>query len=196
MMKAMSKVARILAFLTVAMMIGSMAVSAAAPRVVLKFAHVMATDHAYHLMAEKFKEELEALSNGQVEVQIFPAGQLGNERDLVEGLQIGTIDVSTVTSALTAGFVPGFQVFSLPFLFRDFDHLFMIMDGPMGEQLEQEMLQAGLVKLGFVSGGSRSLYSRAPIRSLSDLRGKKIRTMEDPIYIERVSAGGVQVSAG
>lgn len=57
-MKAMSKVARILAFLTVAMMIGSMAVSAAAPRVVLKFAHVMATDHAYHLMAEKFKEEL------------------------------------------------------------------------------------------------------------------------------------------
>ena len=114
----------------------------------------------------------------------------------MEGLQIGTIDVSTVTSALTAGFVPGFQVFSLPFLFRDFDHLFMIMDGPMGEQLEQEMLQAGLVKLGFVSGGSRSLYSRAPIRSLSDLKGKKIRTMEDPIYIERVSAGGVQVSAG
>ncbi|MCR4425245.1 MAG: TRAP transporter substrate-binding protein [Firmicutes bacterium] len=184
------RVTRILAAVALLVMTGSLSAAAAGPKVVLKFAHVMQTDHAYHLMAEKFKEEAEKLSGNQIEVQIFPAGQLGNERDLVEGLQIGTIDISTVTSALTSGFVPGFKVFSLPFLFRDFDHLFQIMDGPIGAKLEEDMKKAGLVKLGFVSGGSRSLYSRTPIRNLAELKGKKIRTMEDPIYLDTWNALG------
>ena len=179
--------------LTLAVLVAIMATmaagTAASTKTVLKFAHVMQTDHAYHLMAVKFKEEVEKLSD-KVEVQIFPAGQLGNERDLVEGLQIGTVDISTITSALTSGFVPGFKVFSLPFLFRDFNHLFQVMDGPIGAKLEEDMRKAGLIKLGFVSGGSRSLYSRMPIRNLSELRGKKIRTMEDPIYIDTWNALG------
>jgi len=161
----------------------------ASAKTVLKFAHVMSVDHAYHLMAEKFKTELESL-NSDVEVQIFPAGQLGSERDLVEGLQIGTVDISTITSALTAGFVPGFKVFSLPFLFNDFDQMFKVMDSPIGDQLATDMLNTGLVKLGFVSGGSRSLYARQPIRSLAELKGKKIRTMEDPIYLDTWKALG------
>lgn len=181
---------RLAVVLVLVVLVASMTAGAVASRkTILRFGHVLQTDHAYHLMALHFKEELEKLTDA-VEVQIFPAGQLGNERDLVEGLQIGTVDISTITSALTGGFVPGFKVFSLPFLFRDFDHMFAVMDGPIGDRLEKEMEKAGLIKLGFVSGGSRSFYSRMPIRSLAELRGKKIRTMEDPIYVDTWNALG------
>jgi TRAP-type transport system periplasmic protein len=157
---------------------------------VLTFGHVLQTDHAYHLMAEEFKKELEESSNGRVEVQIFPAGQLGNERDLVEGLQLGTVDISTITSALTASFVPEFKVFSLPFLFRDFEHMYAVMDSPIADQMAEDMKEKGLIKLGFVSGGSRSMYSLEPTRNLDELQGKKIRTMEDPIYLDTWNALG------
>lgn len=156
----------------------------------LTFGHVLQEDHAYHLMALRFQEELERMSDGRVKVEIYPAGQLGDERDLVEGLQLGTVDISTITSALTAGFVPEFGVFSLPFLFRDFDHLFAVMDSPIGDDLEKAMAREGLIKLGFVSGGSRSMYAGKPVRSLDDLSGMKIRTMEDPIYLDTWNALG------
>lgn len=161
-----------------------------APQYTLTFAHVQPEDHAYHLMAVRFKEELETISNGRVVVEIYPAGQLGDERDLVEGLQLGTVDVSTITSALTSGFVPEFAVFSLPFLFRDFDHLYAVMDGPIGNDLEAAMAREGLIKLGFVSGGSRSMYAGRPVTSLADLQGMSIRTMEDPVYIDTWNALG------
>lgn len=156
---------------------------AGAEKVSLKFGHVLQTDHPYHKMALKFKEELEK-RQPNVQVNIFPAKQLGNERDLVEGLQLGTVDISTITSALTAGFVPGFKVFSLPFLFKDANHLFRVMDSDIGKKLVKDMDKAGLIKLGYVYGGSRDLYSRMPIRNLTELKGKKIRTMENKILVK------------
>ncbi len=154
----------------------------AADKITFKFGHVLQTDHPYHMMALKFKEELEKRNKDCV-VNIFPAKQLGNERDLVEGLQLGSVDISTITSALTAGFVPGFKVFSLPFLFKDANHLFRVMDSDIGAKLTKDMEAVGLIKLGFVYGGSRDLYSREPIRNLQDLKGKKIRTMENKILV-------------
>ena len=171
-------------FLTVFLFFaGSLIHVNAADKITLKFGHVLQTDHPYHKMAEKFKEELEKRQPNVV-INIFPAKQLGNERDLVEGLQMGTVDISTITSALTAGFVPGFRVFSLPFLFKDANHLFRVMDSDIGKQLVVDMDKAGLIKLGYVYGGSRDLYSRIPIRNLEELQGKKIRTMENKILVK------------
>lgn len=161
----------------------------AAEKITLKFGHVLKMDHPYHKMALKFKSELER-RNKNVVVNIFPAKQLGNERDLVEGLQLGTVDISTITSALTAGFVAGFKAFSLPFLFTDANHLFRVMDSDIGEKLVRDMDKAGLIKLGYVYGGSRDLYSRIPIRNLQELKGKKIRTMENRILIDSWNALG------
>jgi len=158
-------------------------VSAAAEHV-LVFGHVQPTDHPYHLMAEKFKEELEAMSGGRVEVEIHPGGSLGNERDLVEGLKLGTVDVSTITSALTATFVREFGVFSLPFLFESFEQMYKVMDSPVGDEFAAHLEREGLVKLGFNSGGARSMYASKPVNSLEDLQKMKIRTMEDPVYVE------------
>lgn len=168
--------------MTALIMAGSTA-TLAEDKIVLKFGHVLKTDHPYHLMALKFKEDLEKLSPN-VQVNIFPAKQLGNERDLVEGLQMGSVQITTITSALTAGFVPGFKVFSLPFLFRDADHLFKVMDSDIGENLVEPMKKAGLIKLGYCYGGSRDLYSSVPIKDLAELKGKKIRTMENKILVD------------
>ena len=176
-------------FMAALLVITSPEGSAAADKIVLKFGHVLKTDHPYHMMALKFKEELEKRSPN-VEVQIFPGKQLGAERDLVEGLQIGTVDISTITSALTAGFVPGFKVFSLPFLFRDADHLFKVMDSDIGQDLVEPMKKAGLIKLGYCYGGSRDLYSRKPIKDLPELKGNKIRTMENKILVDTWNALG------
>jgi tripartite ATP-independent transporter DctP family solute receptor len=176
-------------FAITAFLWGATAGSAAAEKIVLKFGHVLQMDHPYHKMAIKFKSELER-RNENVAVNIFPAKQLGNERDLVEGLQLGSVDISTITSALTAGFVPGFKAFSLPFLFTDANHLFRVMDSAVGEKLVGDMEKAGLIKLGYVYGGSRDLYSRVPIRNLEELKGKKIRTMENRILIDAWNALG------
>ncbi len=189
----MKKVYKIFLVLLILLAISSLLIGsqlmAAEEKTVLKFAHVLELDHPYHKMALKFKEELEN-RNDKVVVNIFPAQQLGSERDLVEGCQLGSIDITTITSALTANFVPGFQVFSLPFLFKDAEHLFRTMDSYIGDKLAFDMLEVGLVKLGYVYGGARDLYSRMPISNLEELKGKKIRTMENAILIDTWNALG------
>jgi len=166
------------------LLFGGAAVSVEAAEHVLVFGHVQPTDHPYHLMAEKFKEEIEALSGGRIEVEIHPGGSLGSERDLVEGLKIGTLDISTITSALTATFVPEFGVFSLPFLFENFDQVYKVMDSPIGDEFAGYLAREGLIKLGFNSGGARSMYASKQVRNLDDLQRMKIRTMEDHIYVD------------
>ncbi len=156
---------------------------------VIKFGHVLQPDHPYHKMALKFKEEVEA-SNVGLEVKIFPASQLGNESTLIEGLQIGSVDVSTITSAVTANFIPDFQVFSLPFIFRNAGHLFRVMDSEIGDKMAEKMLGAGLVKLGYGYGGTRDLYTHKAVRSLGDLKGLKIRTMKTTAIIDTWNALG------
>ncbi len=159
-----------------------LAFGSAASAQTLTFGHVLEQDHPYHLMAERFAEELSTRAP-ELTVEIFPAGQLGDERTLIEGLQTGSVDITTVTSALTANFVPEFRAMSLPFLFRDVDHLFAVMDSDVGDTLAAEMEQQGLIKLGYGYGGARDLYTQKPVQNLDDLRDMKIRTMENPAII-------------
>lgn len=189
-MKKVYKIFLVLLILlaTSSLLIGSQLV-AAEEKTVLKFAHVLELDHPYHKMALKFKEELES-RNANIVVNIFPAKQLGSERDLVESCQLGSVDITTITSAVTANFVPGFHIFSLPFLFTDPDHLFRVMDSYIGDKLAIDLLEAGFIKLGYVYGGARDLYSREPIRNLEDLKGKKIRTMQNAILLDTWNALG------
>lgn len=164
----------------------------------LVLAHVLQEDHPYHLMAVRFQEELAARDVG-LEVEIYPAGQLGNERTLLEGLQTGSVDITTVTSALTANFVPEFSALSLPFIFRDADHLFAAMDGEVGEELAQALRREGFVKLGYGYGGVRDLYTHNPVETLEDLAGQRVRTMENAVIVEaweRLGAAPTPVAWG
>ena len=156
-------------------------VSAQQP-VTITFGHVLQENHPYHAMALRFAEELKQ-GAPEIDARIYPAGQLGDEKALIEGLQTGSVDVATVTSAVTANFVPQFKAFSLPFLFRDTDHLFAVMDSDVGDELAQQMQTKGLVKLGYGYGGARDLYTQVPVQSLADLKGVKVRTMQNPAIV-------------
>lgn len=167
----------------------ALAAPASAQDKVLKFAHVLPTDHPYHEMALKFKDVLEASHVG-LSVEIFPAGQLGNESELISGLQLGSVDIATITSAVTSNFVPDFQVFSLPFIFRDAGHMFRVMDGKIGDEMAGKLQEAGLVKLGYGYGGTRDLYTSKAVHNLGDLKGLKIRTMKNTAIIDTWNALG------
>lgn len=156
----------------------------ARPDVVLKLAHVQPETHAFHKGSVKFADTLKEVSGGKMEVQLFPNGVMGNERDLLEALQIGSIDVVTVTSALTSKFSSNFQVFSLPFLFDDYEDVFRVVDDEaIREELSGGLIKKGIRPIAYWVGGARSYYGRSGVDSLPDFKGKKVRTMEDPYYL-------------
>jgi tripartite ATP-independent transporter DctP family solute receptor len=162
----------------------------AGEKVTIKIGHVVDTKHPYQVGAEHFAKRLRELSGGRIEAQVYPSSQLGNERELVEAIQFGTVEAAGVTTASVSRFVRELDIFNLPFLFRDFTHVYKVLDSPFGEELNQAALKKGLRILGFWVGGSRSIYARRPIGDLASLKGIKVRTMETPLLIATWKALG------
>ncbi len=155
-----------------------------AAEVTLKLAHVQPETHAFHKGSVVFAETLKDVSGGKMAVDIFSNGVMGNERDLLEAVQIGTIDLISVTSALTGTFNDAYEVFSLPFLFNDYQHAFAAMDNQeIRQALEPKLIEKGIRPVAYWIGGARSYYGLAPVEQIDDLQGKKVRTMETPYYV-------------
>ncbi|MGD9569453.1 MAG: DctP family TRAP transporter solute-binding subunit [Sedimentibacter sp.] len=157
---------------------------------VFKFGHVLAPDHPYNLGAEKFKEILEANAPQPVRVEVFHSSQLGSERDLTEGLQLGTVDLALVPGTI-ASFEPKMKLFSLPFLFNDEEHAHKVLDGEVGSEIAADLPSKGLRLLAYWENGFRNVTnSKKPINTPDDLKGLKIRVPEDKIYVETFTAWG------
>jgi tripartite ATP-independent transporter DctP family solute receptor len=136
-------------------------------------------------------EELSKLSDNKLAIDIYPSQQLGTERQLLELLQIGSLDLTKVSSATMENFAPKMKVFGLPFLFRDREHIFQVLDGPIGQQLLNDGEQFWLKGLGYYDAGRRSFYTKTrPINSPEDLKGLKIRVMESVTAMNMVNALG------
>ncbi|MCG8555530.1 MAG: TRAP transporter substrate-binding protein [Proteobacteria bacterium] len=156
----------------------------------LKIAHSLPTSHPVHRGIERFAQRLKELSGGQINCAIFPSGQLGSETEYLEKLQSGTLDIAKTSAAPVANFVPRMKLFSLPYLFRDREHYWQVLDGAIGQQLLAKLSDRGSGKpsgfrgLCFYDAGSRNFYSVQPIEEPSDLRGRVIRVMEDPVAID------------
>jgi TRAP-type transport system periplasmic protein len=158
---------------------------------VIKLGHVLDTKHPYHIGAEHFAKRAAELTKGKVAVQVYPSSQLGNERELVEAMQVGTIEMGASTTAVGARFVKEMEIFNLPFLFKDFPHLYKILDSQFGEDLNGAAQKKGLRVLGWWVGGSRSIYARKPIGDLASMKGMKIRTIENPVVLATWKALGL-----
>jgi tripartite ATP-independent transporter DctP family solute receptor len=158
---------------------------------VIKLGHVLDTKHPYHLASEFFAKRVMELTKGKVEVQVFPSSQLGNDREQLEGLQIGTQEICVPNSAVAARFIRELEIFNLPFLFRDFQHLYKVLDSQFGEDLNAAAQKKGFRVLGWWVGGSRSVYARKPISDLASMKGLKIRTLESPLVIDTWRALGL-----
>jgi tripartite ATP-independent transporter DctP family solute receptor len=162
----------------------------AGEKVTLKIGHVLDMKHPYHIGAEHFAKRLRELSGGSLDAQVYPSSQLGNEREMVEAIQFGTVEAGGITSAIVSRFVKELEIFNLPFLFRDFDHVYKVLDSPFGEELNQAAVKRGIRILGFWVGGTRSVYARKPVSDLPSLKGLKIRTMETPLILATWKAMG------
>ncbi|KYH33356.1 TRAP transporter substrate-binding protein [Neomoorella mulderi] len=161
-------------------------------KIALKLGHIVTEKHSYHEGVLKFKELVEKNSNGQIEVQIFPNSSLGNERDLGEGLRIGTIEMALISTAVMQNFEPALGVFDLPYILRDWDHAHKAQDGEAGQMAAKRLLEKQNIRvLSYYDQGFRHVLGiPKPINNIEDLKGYKIRLPESPVFIDTFKALG------
>ncbi|MDP0927349.1 TRAP transporter substrate-binding protein [Paracoccus onubensis] len=142
-------------------------------------------------MAEEVKEKTE----GRICIEVFPSSQLGEEKDTIEQTQFGVIDMVRASFGTFNDIVPETQLFSLPYLFRNQEHMYKVMDGPIGDELAEAFAEHDLVALAYYDGGSRSFYnSQKPIETLEDLAGLKFRVMENDVFVDMMDALGANAT--
>ncbi|MEO0338331.1 MAG: TRAP transporter substrate-binding protein [Bacteroidota bacterium] len=157
----------------------------------LFLAHTLPTSHPVHLGMLDFQKWVAENSGGQLNVKIFPDGQLGSERELLELLQIGSVAMTKVSAATMASFAPEYEVLGVPYLFRDKEHCFKVLEGKVGKRLLNSSKDFLLQGLCFYDAGSRSFYTtKAGVNSPKDLEGLKIRVMNHQMSVEMVNAMG------
>lgn len=167
--------------------------SAYAAEIELKLAWLTADSPSdpYAITAHAFKTEIEAALPGRVEVALFPNRQLGDDKEILEGLQFGTIDMGIITNAVVANLEPTYQLLDLPFLFGNAAQAHDVLDGPVGQDLAANLADDGIVSLGAAEGGFRNMINNTrPVRTPEDVTGVKYRTMQNPVFIEMFSSLG------
>jgi len=157
----------------------------------IKIGYALATDSHYGVAARKFEEVVLSETGDQFDFTHFPSSGLGGEREVIEGLQIGTVEATIVSSGTLANFVPDTGVFDIPFLFRDLDHARAVLDGPIGQDILAKFDAVGLHGLAWGEQGFRHITNnRNPIETPADVEGLKIRTMENPVHLKAFNAMG------
>ena len=163
---------------------------ASAAQFTLKLGHIADPQNPYAQGVDKFAALVAEKTKGAVEIKVFPSSQLGNQRDLIEGLTFGTVDMTMTSTAVFGNFVPEMGAFDLPFIFRDLDHAFKVLD-TVGMDVAKRGEARGIKTLAFMENGVRHMTNnKRPIRMPADMKGLKIRVMEQPIYIEMMKALG------
>jgi len=173
------------AFLSAALVCAITAVPALAePEVLFRAAHASATTSTGHKALELLDKELREKTEGRVGLEIFPSAQLGGEREAVENIQFGNIDLTFVSSAPVAAFSPAFFAFDIPFLFDNRQQAYEVLDGEIGKEILAGLDSSGIVGLGYWENGFRQLTTASKeVHSPEDLAGVKMRTMENEVHI-------------
>lgn len=162
----------------------------------IRLPHIVTTDHPAHEAAVNFKEEVEKLSDGRIEVQIFPNGELyGSDREIIEALQLNNVEMSLVGTPSLGNFDERFYVLDLPFLFEDREAPRKALAGELGEELAKGIEEINLKALGWGYDGFRhTLNSKHPIEKLEDFKGLKMRVQESELQESIFNALGANAS--
>lgn len=165
--------------------------SATSGTVTLKMHHAGVEGDAYYQGAEKFAELVNTYSDGTITVEVYPNSELASSSNAVQGVQMGTIDIALESSMTEANFINDMNVLNLPFLFSDYDQVYQVLDGPVGNTLAASAESAGFKMLYYWDNGFRNLSNNVrPINSVEDLKGLKIRVPENDIFISTWEAMG------
>jgi len=145
------------------------------------------TVEAVKFIGQQLKDE----TKGRLGVRVYPNGTLGSEKDTIEQLKIGGLDMMRINAAPLNNVVPETVVPCLPFVFRSKEHMRATLDGPVGDEILAAMEAQGMVGLAFYDSGARSVYTaRKPVKALADLKGMKIRVQQSDLFVAMVEALG------
>ncbi|MDR5902271.1 MULTISPECIES: TRAP transporter substrate-binding protein [Halomonas] len=151
----------------------------------LRLAHVVNEQDGFHLAAMKFEELVEERTGGKLDIELYPNATLGDERTLLEGMQIGTVDMGVITNGPVANFLEEMAVFELPFLFPSPEAAYEVLDGEIGQELLDRLSEVNLKGLAYAERGFRNLTnSERAVESPEDIDGLRIRVMENPVYVD------------
>lgn len=165
--------------------------SALAETIQLKLGHTGAPSHHYQTISLQFADLVKERTDGNIEIQVFPADQLGKQLEAVEGTMIGTQDIFLVSDTVLSNWVPDMGILNLPFLFSSLDDVHEVLEGPVGDKLEAKMDGTGAEVIGWWMGGLRHVTNNEqPITKPEDLAGVKIRVPEGEVFVETFKAMG------
>ncbi len=171
--------------------LGAMPTTAFAQKVI-KIAVSPAKASPFGVAIDGFCKSLEEKAGQRYKCQTFYSGALGGDREILEGLQLGTIEMTFTSTGATTNFVPEIRIFDIPYLFRDYSHARAVLDGPIGRSYLEKFRTRGLVGLAWGDNGFRHLTnSKRPVASPQDAKGLKIRTQENPLHIQAFRAFGL-----
>jgi tripartite ATP-independent transporter DctP family solute receptor len=158
----------------------------------MRLASATAPDHPYNLGAQKFADLIKERTKDRIQIKIYPSLQLGKgEREMLEGVQQGAIDLLVTSTGPLGGFSPSINILDFPFLFRDFNHVDLVMDGPIGRKLLNDFEKVNLQGLAFWENGFRHLTnSKVVVKKVQDGKGLKIRTMENKVHLAAWKSAG------
>ena len=156
-----------------------------------KLASVLPDSHPVHKALTYFAEQVADKTKGAVKITVYPAGQLGQEKDYIEGVKIGAIEITKVSSAPLGQFAPSLQVVSLPFIWRNDAHQHAVLDSAIGTRLMKDLEKNGFKGLAFFDAGFRNVTTQVgPVKVPADLKGQKIRVMQSKPLIDTINAFG------
>jgi TRAP-type transport system periplasmic protein len=163
---------------------------------VIKIGGTSPLQHHYFVGLRIMGAVVEDLTRGRYKFEYYPSSQLGGERDLVEGVKLGTMKLTAVSTGPLSGFNPMMKLVDLPYLFTTAQHAYKVLDGPIGRQILDEFDKSGLHALAWYENGFRQLTnSKRPVKAPADLKGLKIRVMESPVMVDSLNAMGAQAVA-
>jgi TRAP-type transport system periplasmic protein len=170
---------------------GAVSVHAGERKVLIKLSDQVNELNPHYKSHEFFAKTVAEKSGGSVEVKIFPNSQLGSAREGLEGALTGTIQAVKVTSGELSTYSPKFLVFSLPYIFTNKKEVFAALDGKLGDILKAELQSQGFQIVAFFDTGFRSIFNgKRPIKTIADMKGLKIRVINDPVMIETINTLG------
>jgi tripartite ATP-independent transporter DctP family solute receptor len=173
-----------------ALTLGATAVPAA--EITLKLGHLANEENTWHKAAVKFAEEVATLTDGRVEVQVFPNETLGKEIDLINGMQLGTVDM-TITGESLQNWAPMAALLAIPYGYTSLEHMDAVASGEIGDQIEQQIIERAQIRpLAYFARGPRNLTSNRPIKSPDELGGLKLRVPNVPLFVSTWNGLGAQ----
>jgi tripartite ATP-independent transporter DctP family solute receptor len=177
----------------IALALFGMGVASVQAQTVLKIGYATSAASHYGVGSTAFCDDIEKGTQGRYKCQQFPNSALGGEREMIEAVQLGTLDVVNTSTGPVGNFVPEVKIVDIPFLFRDYDHARKVMDGPIGQDILTKFPSKGLVALSWTENGFRHMTNnKRPIVKPDDAAGLKMRTMENKVHMDGYRAFGIQ----